>query len=164
MRSRSARRARSANGIRSPSPDPTPHARISAASSRTVSAAFATTARAVARIPGTAVAAARAAPCRGLGRPGRFGGLERPAYGVGGPRGAGLVGLLSLLGGLLERLVHGGRRRCGGPLGLLRPLAPPPRVPGALQQPAQRAGLGEYGHGGGVGIAGPLPAQPGELR
>ncbi len=60
-RSRSARRARSSNGIRSLSPASTPHARISAASCRTASAAADAAARAADRMPGTAAAIACAA-------------------------------------------------------------------------------------------------------
>jgi len=84
-------------------------------------------------------------------------------YGIGdgGRHGALLVGLV---GGLLERLAHGARRVFGGLPGLLRPLGVFPGVPGALQCPAQRGGLGEHGHGCGVGVAGRLPVQFGELR
>ncbi|MDQ1019367.1 hypothetical protein QFZ43_005916 [Streptomyces afghaniensis] len=94
---------------------------------------------------------------------GGFSGLDRLTYGVGGRGRHGAVPA-GLLGGLPQRLGHGGCRVAGVLPPLPRPPGPFPGLPGALQQPPQRGGLGEYGHGGGVRVTRRLPAQLGEPR
>src|SRR5690606_17257010 len=51
-----------------------------------------------------------------------------------------------------------------GPVRPVRLAGPLAGLPGAVQQGTDRGGLGEDREGGGVGVAGRLPVQGGELR